>query len=94
MVKILDSKNINGSTRFDYVLEMSITTILGLINEFKTETSKLNYVSTLNMFKVIDHENRKAIEITPSFILFSPELNKEDVELYRKRIKWTPSSRH
>ncbi|MCM3198329.1 hypothetical protein [Bacillus cereus] len=84
MPKILNPKDVTGTTRFNLDFELSGTVVIQLLKEFKKDYPNIKH--TPSSVKLIDAEHTKGMEISLKFISFFPELTKERAEKVRKRI--------
>lgn len=84
MPKILNPKDVTGTTRFNLDFELSGAVVIQLLKEFKKDYP--NIKQTPSSIKLIDAEHKKGMEISLRFISFFPELSKDRAEKVRKRI--------
>lgn len=84
MPKILNPKDVTGTTRFNLDFELSGAVVVQLLKEFKKDYPNIKH--TPSSVKLIDAEHKQGMEISLKFISFFPELTKERTEKVRKRI--------
>ncbi|PGW65205.1 hypothetical protein COE18_03990 [Bacillus cereus] len=84
MPKILNPKDVTGTTRFNFDFKLSNSVLLQLYKEFGDDYPIAT--QTPSSIKLINTKDKKAMEISFEFISFSPVLAKEEAERVRKRI--------
>ncbi|MFC9416952.1 hypothetical protein ACIG6B_20765 [Bacillus mobilis] len=84
MPKILNPKDVTGTTRFNLDFELKSIVVLQLAREFETDYPDIR--RTPESIKLVDPVNKKGMEISESFISFFPVLRKTDAEKVRERI--------
>lgn len=84
MAKILNPKDVTGTTRFNLDFELSSAVIVQLLKEFRKDYPHIKH--NPGSVKLIDSKCKKGVEISSKFISFFPELTKEEAERVRKRI--------
>lgn len=84
MPKILNPKDVTGTTRFNLDFELSYSVVLQLGKEFKKDYPEVK--QTPKSIKLINPDTKKGIEISDKFISFFPELTKINAEKVRERI--------
>ncbi|MEH7125593.1 hypothetical protein V7127_20495 [Bacillus sp. JJ1773] len=85
MKRILDAKNVNGTTRFYFDTNIGIKTFIKLLGEFKDESNHITMSKNSISAKLI--LRKKAIELNRNYISFFPKIeNSQEVEEVRERI--------
>lgn len=84
MPRILNPKDVNGTTRFLFDFKLNQSMISQLFNEFNESDTQIS--RSFSGVKLINKEKMKSIEITKEFISFFPPLDDSLKEQFRKRI--------
>ncbi|WP_231594051.1 hypothetical protein [Cytobacillus firmus] len=84
MAKILNPKDVTGTTRFLFDFDFTSTMFIQLLKEFKSGYKTLR--STSRSMKLINKEDKSVIEICNDYISFFPPLSDSEAESVRKRI--------
>lgn len=84
MSKILNPKQITGTTRFNFDFKLNNTTVIQLLKEFRKEFPSI--YSNAGNIKLINEEEKRSMEICHDFISFFPPLSDIEAELLRQRI--------
>jgi hypothetical protein len=84
LTKILSSKLITGTTRFNFDFKLTSSMAVQLLKEFKNEYNEKSI--TFGVLKLVNNEKKATVEIARDFISFYPPLSDNEIEHTRKRV--------